>query len=233
MSLLRVISTQAEAQAKRGPDMSDAARLQRPKPLVLADLFSTTLFHDIVLVVAAAGLVGALAQVSFRLSFTPVPVTGQTLGVLLAGTALGWKRGAAAMAFYAVAGVAGVPWFTGHASGYVGATFGYIVGFILCAGLCGFLAERGADRALVRSVPAMIAGEIVLYGVGVTWLALSLHLGAQKAIALGLTPFLVGDVVKAALAAALLPGIWVLANRCWTEPPARASGEGHKAKQRW
>ncbi len=130
-----------------------------------------------------------------------MPVTGQTLGVLVSGTALGWKRGAVAMALYGAAGVAGVPWFTGHASGYVGATFGYIVGFMLCAALCGYLAERGADRSLRKSVPAMVAGEIVLYGVGVSWLAVSLHVGAGEAIHLGLRPFLVGDAVKAAMAA--------------------------------
>jgi len=191
--------------------MSDTAGLRPPEPLVLADLFSTSLVRDTALVIAAAGFVGALAQVSFHIAGTPVPVTGQTLGVLVSGTALGWKRGAVAMTLYGAAGVAGVPWFTGHASGYVGATFGYIVGFVLCAGLCGYLAERGADRRLRKSVPAMVAGDIVLYGVGVSWLAVSLHVGAAEAIHLGLRPFLVGDAVKAAMAAALLPGAWKLA----------------------
>lgn len=193
--------------------MSDVVALPRRKPLVLADLLPGTLVRDVLLVVGAAGFVGGLAQISIHLSFTPVPITGQTLGVLLAGTALGWKRGSLAMALYALAGVIGVPWFAGHQSGYVGASFGYIVGFFLCAALCGFLAERGADRTILKSVPAMIAGEIVMYGVGVTWLGLSLHVGPGKAIALGLTPFLAGDAIKAALAAALLPGAWKLADR--------------------
>ncbi|MGH9086750.1 MAG: biotin transporter BioY [Acidimicrobiales bacterium] len=191
--------------------MSDVIRLPRRRPLVLADLAPGTLARDVLLVAGAAGLVGLLAQVSVHLPFTPVPVTGQTLGVLLCGTALGWRRGAAAMALYAVAGVIGVPWFAGHASGYVGASFGYIVGFLLCAILCGLLAERGAGRSLRTSVPAMVAGEVVMYAVGVGWLALSLHVGPAKAIALGLTPFLVGDALKAALAALLLPGAWKLA----------------------
>jgi biotin transport system substrate-specific component len=193
--------------------MSDVVALPRRKPLVLADLLPGTLVRDVLLVVGAAGFVGGLAQISIHLSFTPVPITGQTLGVLLAGTALGWKRGSLAMALYALAGVIGVPWFAGHQSGYVGASFGYIVGFFLCAALCGFLAERGADRTILKSVPAMIAGEIVMYGVGVTWLGVSLHVGPGKAIALGLTPFLAGDAIKAALAAALLPGAWKLADR--------------------
>ena len=106
--------------------------------------------RDVLLVAGAAAFVGALAQISIHLSFTPVPITGQTLGVLLAGTALGWRRAAAAMALYAIAGVAGVPWFAGHASGYVGASFGYIVGFFFAATACGYLAERGADRSVLE-----------------------------------------------------------------------------------
>jgi len=193
--------------------MPDAVVVPRLKPLVLADLLPGTLVRDLLLVIGAAGIVGLLAQISIHLSFTPVPITGQTLGVLLAGTALGWRRGLAAMVLYGLAGLAGVPWFSGHASGYVGASFGYIVGFALCAALCGFLAERGADRSLVKSVPAMLAGEVVMYTVGVIWLGASLHVGPAKAIALGLTPFVAGDAIKAAVAAALLPGAWKLAGR--------------------
>ena len=190
--------------------MSNTLALQRRRPVVLADLLPGALLRDVVLVVGTAGLVGVLAQISIHLSFTPVPVTGQTLGVLLAGSALGWRRGTAAMILYTGAGLAGVPWFAGHQSGYVGASFGYIVGFMLCSSLCGFLAERGADRSVWKSVPAMAVGEIVMYGVGVLWLGLYLHVGAGKAIALGLTPFLVGDVIKATIAAFLLPGAWKL-----------------------
>ena len=188
--------------------MSDAAVLQRRRSLVLADLLPGTLVRDALLVVGAACFVGLLAQLSIHLSFTPVPITGQTLGVLLAGTVLGSRRGAAAMALYAVGGVAGVPWFADHAHGYVGASFGYIVGFVLCAGLCGHLAQRGADRSVLGSVPAMVAGEVVIYLCGVTWLALSLHVGPAKALSLGFVPFVAGDAIKAALVALLLPAAW-------------------------
>ena len=191
--------------------MSNAGTLTRPRRLVLADLLPGTLVRDVLLMIGAAGFVGALAQLSIHVSFTPVPITGQTLGVLVAGTALGSKRGTAAMALYGLAGLAGVPWFAGHSSGYVGASFGYVVGFVLSAALCGFLAERGADRSLVKSVPAMVAGEVVMYTVGVMWLGTSLHVGPARAIALGLTPFLAGDALKAAIASALLPGAWKLA----------------------
>jgi biotin transport system substrate-specific component len=194
---------------------------------VLADLVPGTLGRDVLLVIGAAGFVGLLAQISVHLSFTPVPITAQTLGVLLSGTALGWRRGALAMVLYGLAGLIGVPWFAGHAHGYVGASFGYIVGFVLAAGLCGWLAERRADRSLLRSVPAMVAGEIVMYTVGVTWLAVSLHVGAARAIALGLTPFLVGDAIKAALAAGLLPTVWKL-----TGAAGSAGGTGQRLDDR-
>lgn len=194
--------------------MSDTViSLPRNRPLVLADLLPGALVGDTLLVVGAAGFVGALAQISVHLSFTPVPVTGQTLGVLLVGTALGWKRGALAMVVYALAGLAGVPWFAAATSGYAGASFGYVIGFVLSAALCGFLAERGADRVILKSIPAMLAGEILMYGAGVTWLGFYLHVGPAKAIALGLTPFLIGDAIKAAFAAALLPSAWSLTGR--------------------
>jgi biotin transport system substrate-specific component len=195
--------------------MSYSDTLRRPRPLVLADLLPGTLVRDAALVVGAAGFVGLLAQVSVHLSFTPVPITGQTLGVLLAGTALGWRRAAAALALYAVAGLAGVPWFAGHEHGYaaVSASFGYIIGFFLAATLCGYLAERGADRSVLRSVPAMLAGEVLIYAAGVTWLAVDLHLSASTAISEGLTPFLAGDAIKAAIAAGLLPAAWLLVGR--------------------
>jgi len=199
--------------------MSVSIPLQRPRALVLADLVAgnrsriTRITWDVALVVGAAAFVGALAQISIKLSFTPVPITGQTLGVLLAGTALGWRRAAASMALYTLAGLAGVPWFAGAAHGYVGASFGYIVGFFFAATLCGYLAERGNDRSVLRSVPAMIAGEIVIYLFGVTWLAVDLHLGASAALHDGFTPFIIGDSIKAAIAAGLLPTAWKLAGR--------------------
>jgi biotin transport system substrate-specific component len=193
--------------------MSDAAVLRQRPPLVLADLLPGALVRDALLVVGAAGFIGLLAQISIHLSFTPVPITGQTLGVLLAGTALGWRRAGAALLLYAVAGVAGVPWFADHTSGYASASFGYIIGFFAAAVLCGYLAERGADRSVLGSVPAMLAAEVVIYAFGLTWLAIDLHLGASATIADGLTPFLAGDAIKAALAAGLLPAAWWLAGR--------------------
>jgi biotin transport system substrate-specific component len=208
--------------------MSQSVTLRRPAPVVLADLLPGAVVRDILLVVGAAGFVGALAQISIHLSFTPVPITGQTLGVLVACTALGWRRAVAAMTLYAVAGVAGVPWFAGHASGYVGASFGYIIGYVLAAIVCGRLAERGADRSVLRSLPVMLAAEVVLYAAGLTWLALYAHLGPASTISEGLTPFIAGDAIKAAIAAGLLPAAWRLAGRRESGPggPDEAGGAG-------
>jgi len=180
---------------------------------VLADSIPSSILADVALVVGAAALVGVLAQISIPLGFTPVPITGQTLGVLLAGTALGWRRASAAMALYVVAGVAGMPWFAGHSAGVPMATFGYLLGFIAAGALLGWLASKGADRTVARAVLSMVAGEAVIYAIAVPWLALSLHVSLATAISLGLTPFLIGDAIKAALAGAALPGSWRLVQR--------------------
>jgi biotin transport system substrate-specific component len=191
--------------------------LDPARPLVLGDLVArsqgraTRLLSDVLLVAGAAAFVGALAQMAIRLPFTPVPITGQTLGVLLAGTALGWRRAAASMAVYAIAGVAGIPWFADHASGYVGASFGYVVGFFFAATACGFLASRGADRSVLKALPAMLVGEIIVYAFGLTWLALDLRLTAGATLKDGFTPFIAGDSIKCAIAAGLLPAAWKIA----------------------
>ncbi len=190
---------------------TDAATLPLRRPLVLADLVPGVRARDAVLVVGAAGFVGLLAQISIPLSWTPVPITGQTLGVVLAGSALGARRAGVALAFYGLAGLAGVPWFADHAAGWPGGLFGYVVGFLVAAVVCGWFAERRADRRIVSSLPAMLCGDAIIFAIGVPWLAVSYHFGAAEAIDKGLTPFLVGEAIKTALAAALLPAAWKIA----------------------
>jgi biotin transport system substrate-specific component len=181
-----------------------------PGARVLGDTLPGTRTRDALLVVGGAGFVGLLAQITIHLSFTPVPITGQTLGVLLVGTALGWRRGMAALVLYAAAGLIGVPWFAAGSSGYVGANFGYILGFIASAAVCGYLAERRADRSLITSIPAMVVGEVLMYVIGVGWLAAYLHIGLGTAINEGFVPFWIADSIKCALAAGLLPSAWRL-----------------------
>jgi biotin transport system substrate-specific component len=180
---------------------------------VLADVVPGTLLADTALVVGGAALVGVLAQINIHLGFTPVPVTGQTLGVLLCGSALGWRRASLSMGLYIAAGLAGLPWFAGHASGYPVATFGYLLGFVLAGSVLGWLASRGNDRNVIRAVMAMVVGELGVYAIGVPWLAVDLHVSLLKAVSLGMTPFIIGDCIKAAIAGVALPSAWRLVDR--------------------
>jgi biotin transport system substrate-specific component len=178
---------------------------------VLADLVPGGLVRDVVLVVGAAALTGVAAQ--FAIPLLPVPVTLQTLTVLLAGAALGPLRGGLSMGFYLVAGAAGVPWFAQQNSGLGFVTLGYVVGFVVAATLVGWLARRGADRTFRGTIAAMVAGNLVIYAIGVPYLAQALGIGLVEAIGVGMTPFLVGDALKILLAAGLLPAAWRLARR--------------------
>ena len=180
---------------------------------VLADLVPASALADIALVVGAAAFVGVLAQISIPLGFTPVPITGQTLGVMLAGAALGWYRAGLAMLLYMVAGLVGVPWFADHASGYVGSNFGYLIGFVVAGALLGWLAGRGNDRTITRAVVAMAIGDLVIFAIGVPWLAVSIHVSLVTAISLGFTPFIYGEIIKASIAGVALPSTWRLVDR--------------------
>lgn len=183
------------------------------RPRVLADLVPGGLVRDLALVAGAAAFTGVAAQVAIPLPFTPIPISLQTFAVLLSGAALGPLRGGAAMGLYLLAGVAGVPWFAEHNSGIGFPSFGYIIGFMLAATLVGALARRGADRSLRGTATMMVAGNLVIYAVGVPYLALAIGVGLPKATGLGVLPFLVGDALKIALAAGLLPAAWRLSGR--------------------
>ncbi|MDF3297544.1 biotin transporter BioY [Streptomyces tropicalis] len=192
--------------------MSTAAAPARPG-LVLADLLPSSRVRDVALVLGGAALTGLAAQISVPVPGTPVPVTGQTFAALLVGTALGARRGFLSLALYALAGVVGVPWFAGGASGAGAPSFGYVLGMVLASAVVGALARRGADRSVWRTAATMLLGEALIYAVGVPYLALSAGLSASTAIAVGLTPFLIGDALKAALAMGALPTAWKLADR--------------------
>ena len=183
--------------------------LAAPAPRVLADVVPHTWIRQAALVLGGAAFVGLAAQVIIPLPFTPVPLTLSTFAVLLASAALGTTRAVLAMSIYALAGIAGVPWFAGGASGLSVPTFGYILGFIAAALVVGRLAESGATRSVLRTTLLMIIGNIVIYAFGVTWLKFALDVPFAEAIGLGLTPFLIGDAIKIAAAAGLLPLAWM------------------------
>ncbi len=178
-----------------------------PAPRVLADFASRTAIAQIALVVGGAALVGIAAQIAIPLPFTPVPLTLQTFAVLLVGASLGSLRGALSMVVYLLAGMVGVPWFAEGSSGY-SPSFGYIIGFIVAAFIVGRLAERGATTTALRTAGLMVIGNLAIYAVGVTWLKFAIDADWATAMSLGVVPFLIGDAVKIALAAGLLPLAW-------------------------
>lgn len=178
---------------------------------VLADLLPGALARDALLVLGGAGLTGLAAQVSILTPLSPVPFTLQTLTVLVTGAALGSLRGVLSMGFYLVVGMAGVPWFAGHSHGVGGPAFGYLLGFVVAAGLVGALARRGADRHVATTVLLMVAGSVVIYVIGTAWLAADLDLGVREAFDLGVRPFLATDAIKLGVAALAFPAAWRLA----------------------
>ena len=153
------------------------------------------------------------------LPFTPVPITGQTFAVLLTGAALGMTLGAAGQLLYVGLGVLGAPVFADASGGWdldrgletiTGATSGYLLGFIVAAGLIGYMAERRQDRTFPTMFTAFLLGSGVIYTFGVIGLMISLDMTLTEAIVAGVVPFLVGDLIKAAFAGVLLPGAWRL-----------------------
>lgn len=198
--------------------MSLAAAGRRP---VLADLIARptdrarAVALDAALVLAGAAFVAILAQVEVPL--WPVPITGQTLAVVVVGAALGARRGAAALATYLVAGLAGLPvfaGFTGTIAAVAKPSFGFIIGFVFAAYVAGWFAERAWDRKPVLAFVGFAAASIVPFLFGVPYMAfilntvLGMDLGVQEILAAGVTPFIVGGIVKAALAALLIPAAW-------------------------
>ena len=174
--------------------------------------------YRVLLALAGSWLVAGLARLELALPFTPVPVTGQTLGVLLVGASLGAGLGAVSMALYLAQGALGLPFFSGGDSGaaflgFAAVTGGYLWGFLASAAVVGWLAGRGWDRSLRSAIGAMFLGEVVLYAVAIPWLMQALDVPLARALELGLAPFVVGDTLKLLLAASLLPAGWRLAKK--------------------
>jgi biotin transport system substrate-specific component len=190
--------------------MSHAAAAQ---PRVLADAVPNVRARDLALVVAGALLTALCAQISIPIPGDPVPLTGQTFAVMLCGAGLGANRGAASMLLYLGLGLVGLPVYSDGDSGFDviwGATGGYIIGFVIAAYVMGRLAERQHDRTPWKALPLFALGTVIVYAVGVPWLAVSADISLVRAMDLGIVPFIPGAVIKALLAAGLLPAAWKL-----------------------
>ncbi|MWA11134.1 biotin transporter BioY [Streptomyces sp. BA2] len=192
--------------------MSIAAVSSRPGQ-VLADLIPASRAKDAAFVLGGAALTGIAAQIAVPVAGSPVPVTGQTFAALLVGTALGARRGFLSLAVYALVGMAGMPWFAEAGSGVAAPSLGYVLGMLLAATVVGALARRGGDRSVLRTAGTMVLGSAIIYAVGVPYLAAATGMSMTQAVAAGLTPFLIGDALKAALAMGALPTAWKLLDR--------------------
>ncbi len=184
-------------------------------PIRISERIGSRVRH-VALILAGTLLIALGAMVSFVIPGNPVPVTGQTFGVLVAGGALGFRRGIAASALYVLLGMVGLPFFALGRTGVevlLGATGGYLVGFILASAIIGRLAELGWDRRMVGSVGAMLIANLAIYVVGVPWLAVVTGNDLPWAIRTGFLPFVAGDVLKLALAAAVFPPAWWVVGR--------------------
>ena len=167
------------------------------------------LVTDLSLITAGAALTGIAAQIAVPL--WPVPITGQTLAVLLVGSSLGALRGVLSMLLYMAAGAVGLPVFSDMSSGWgviAGPTGGYILGFVAAAGLTGWLAQRSWDRKIVGGLVSFIAGTVVIFVLGMAWLAVSMGLTMELTLQYGLYPFILGGLIKAILAAGLIRLAW-------------------------
>jgi len=162
-------------------------------------------------IISGVGFIAALAQISIPIPGSPVPVTGQTLAALLIGTTYGARLGFITFSTYLLAGIAGAPIFAGSTHGIervTGATGGYLVGMLLASFVLGYLADRKADQSFKTSFPALILGDLIIFTFGLLWLRASLDLSWSATIAAGLTPFILGELLKIAITATSLPLIW-------------------------
>lgn len=174
--------------------------------------------NTIALMVGFALLTAVAAQIRIPVPGSPVPITGQTFAVLLAGASLGSWAGAGSQAIYWALGAIGLPFYANASGGWeaaTGATAGYLVGFIIAAWVVGALAEKGQDRNVWSAIPAFLAGNAVIYLFGVPWLYASVEgiTTMGEALAAGFTPFVIGDVIKIVLVGLILPLAWKLVDR--------------------
>jgi len=194
--------------------MDIAARINQTKYDVFRWRYELSVVKKLGLALGVAALTGLLAQVRFVIPWSPVPVTGQTFAVLLAGVLLGKWWGGVSLALYGGLGALGVPWFSGWASG-LGATWGYIIGFVLAALFLGYFSDKYIRARSFSSMLGLMlfANFVLIYIPGLFGLGLWLNLvkgtpaDIVSLLEMGAIPFIAGDITKAVLAAAIARGI--------------------------
>ena len=192
-------------------------------PIRIGERISARIRH-IALICLGAVFIALTANVAIRIPGNPIPITGQTLSVLVVGGALGLRRGLLSVAFYLIMGLF-LPVYANQAHGLgtiasfgasgvsLAPVGGYLVSFLFAAALVGWLAEMGWDRHIGGASGAMILGEVVIYAIGVPWLAIATHHDLQWAVDKGFLPFIIGDAIKLAIAAGIFPFAWWLVGR--------------------
>ena len=171
----------------------------------------STVTTKIALVVGGVTFLWVMAQISVPVPGSPVPVTGQTLGALLLGSAYGASLGFTTFASYLIVGFLGAPVFASGAHGLsriTGATGGYLVGMLIASLITGYLAGRKWDQKVLTVIPTMLIGDVIIFTAGLFWLHHSIHANWATTFKLGLTPFVLGEVIKIAIASTAMPTLW-------------------------
>jgi biotin transport system substrate-specific component len=171
----------------------------------------STVSTKIALIVGGTAFLALMAQIAVPVPGSPVPVTGQTLGALLLGSAYGASLGFTTFATYLIVGFVGAPVFAAGAHGLsriTGATGGYLVGMLLASLITGYLAGRRWDQKILTVIPTMLIGDVVIFSAGLLWLHHSLHASWATTLKFGFTPFIVGEVIKIAIASTTMPTLW-------------------------
>ena len=171
----------------------------------------STTATKVALVIGGIAFLALMAQIAVPVPGSPVPVTGQTLGALLLGSAYGASLGFTTFASYLIIGFLGAPVFASGAHGLTritGATGGYLVGMLLASLITGYLAGRKWDQKVATVVPTMILGDLVIFSAGLFWLHHSIHATWATTFKLGFTPFILGEVIKVAIASTAMPTLW-------------------------
>ncbi len=174
-------------------------------------LTRSTFATKVALVAGGAAFLALMAQISIPVPGSPVPVTGQTLGALLLGSAYGASLGFTTFATYLIVGFMGAPVFASGTHGFAritGATGGYLVGMLVASLITGYLAGRKWDQKIATVIPTMLLGDVLIFGAGLFWLHHSIHATWATTYKLGFTPFILGEVIKIAIASTTMPTLW-------------------------